>query len=193
MSARKGLEKYLDEVKTDISTNLTLDKFYRRATNQFEKDGKFYFEMERHSRALGGQYYKGSRMAAYTTRVEKYLFDPDKEQIIILDVSEEKIDPRTIDYSQLAEDNLFDVSFSYKKLDGRGYVMNEFTFNFETIVFNKRDIRRAVREYASKLHFEEDSSFELLLKNQAEKVIRKLEKECYNQLLQRAFNAWGDK
>jgi len=193
MNARKELEKYLGSVVTDTSTNLTLDKFYDRAADIIEKDGKLYFEMERHSRTLGGQYYKGSPMAACTTRLEKYMFDPDQGRILIIDVSEESIDPRTINYTRLAEDNLFDVSFSYKKHHGRGYLMQESLVNFEAIVSNKRDVSRAVREYASNLNFEEDSSFELLLKNQAEKVIKKLEKECYKQLLERAITAWEEK
>jgi len=190
MSARKELEKYLDKVKTDISTNLTLNSFRTNASNIIEENGKLYFEMTRHASALGAQSFKGSPMAAFTTRLEKYMFDPEKQQIFITYTSEETIDLKTIEYFHLATEHLSNVSFRYIKEDDGSYLMKEAETGFSVKISDESEIEEELSDFASELNLEYDPRFEILPEDQRDIVIERLETVCNELAIQKAKQDW---
>jgi len=195
MGLHNALLDYLSSIREDLGTGITLNKFQQRAFNIRTENDCLFFEMERHSAALGATYRPGTPMTVYTTRHELYRFCPADNSITIIESTDLGINWEGIDFSQLAEDFLFDTSFTFSKVSD-GYIVNESCSCFEMKVKDENDFDSLLKiflrefEYQSIFYGCDDEKIDSAKKKE---VLAELYAACRELAHEKLIDAWDDR
>lgn len=187
------LIKHLRSIKHDYETGLTAKKVLERAYNVDTQYGVLTFDMERHSSILGGSYVAGLAMSAFSARTESYSYDPESKVIIRTNVSEPVVDPDDIDYSGLAEQFAFDMSFEFEfDRDHGKYKMSEICLNFEGYVADLDEALRAADSLVDPRSLESDVFHELggFGEEVQKQVVEQIVQAQRNLLREMVCDAW---
>lgn len=122
----------------DIASGLTEKKIHQRGRFLCETSDPdvIEFEVERHHGVLGAMYTPGAPLNAYLTRWIRYTFNRKTKEIKELegDARPPYFDVDSVNYHGVAEEHLFDVSYSFEKLDAGEYLFEESRDNLSTKV-----------------------------------------------------------
>mgnify|MGYP001774284773 CR=1 FL=1 len=195
MSLQNSLWDYLNRVKEDLNTALTLKKM-ERAYDHREENGKLYFKLARHQAALGATYTPGTGMSAYSTRVETYEYDPKSERIEIVECSEPVIDWDSVDCWGLAEraTDYFSYDFKYDETK-QSYLFSEDCCNLQKHVSGLDEALEVVKTEAESMCFDADCYPEIAdLSKEQQKKFEQESIEAFKEIMTtKVREAWEDR
>ncbi|MEL7641081.1 MAG: hypothetical protein AAGU21_15695 [Solidesulfovibrio sp.] len=195
MNPEVALVNYLDSVREDLNTGITLKKFNDRARNIRVEGDCVFFELERHSAALGASYTPGLSMAAYATRKEKYQFCVNRNSIELVSSDDLGISLDSIDFERLAEEFLFDTSFSFLRTE-EGYLVEESCSCLKMTIEGEGELEKVLSEFLQGFDYStifdgiDDDEIDSKTKNAIEK---RLYKACRELAHERLLEAWKDR
>lgn len=192
MSIENHLIDYLDEVRRDLSTAITLKKYNDRACNKHEMNGKFYFKMERHRPILGAQYCPGVGITAFMAIVEMYEFDPATKDLKAVETISSTIEVDEIDFSRVAEDVLLEMlSLSINQVSPKTYHLYSLFLDVSVNIRTADSGIRALSKAASKLDFSiEKEELEGVAEATKKEIISRLKKAYKEYIIEQFSSAW---
>ena len=105
MGLHNALLDYLSSIREDLGTGITLNKFQQRAFNIRTENDCLFFEMERHSAALGATYRPGTPMTVYTTRHGRLLLRLFCNKYLYLQLNYAKIAQKNAIFTKIVHDD----------------------------------------------------------------------------------------
>ncbi|MDK1020943.1 MAG: hypothetical protein QGD90_04840 [Candidatus Hydrogenedentes bacterium] len=187
---------YANEHADEIANHdgLTYEKIYLRSEIDAgeSRPDRIVFEVERHQRILGCEYWPDEAMDSFMTYWQRFELKPETETLTPLPESRKRT--VTVSVDRRAEDrigSMFAIDF---ELDDTGSILcTESSCNSERIVSNIGDVREFASEFVEGLCFERELEkiSDYLSAEEAIKLLLEL-KEAYEcAAIDKAENAWN--
>ena len=177
------------DAKWGLTTKLVKEK--GRLLKYLSDPNLIVVEVERRKEICGAENAWGKPMSAFVTIWPHYRFDCNSD--ILEETQGSKIPQLSIDYSALAEELSFDMSFEFERFEGGGWYCFESLFDEECHVLGLDDLEQFAQNITPDYSDNMKEISEYVDAKEAQAIVSKIREVVRQRILAKALEAWRKK